>query len=150
MAIKLNDILAHLKTTAAAMPGMEAGRVHLDPIHPSMVSGSAHIVITEVRSPGRAIDGGKSERVLTIVVGVLLRIDPGSSTDIDVQINAIYEPLHAQFESMRHGVANTFLTMVEDAEGPQSDIVDLPQTAPIRMKSCGWEITFERGLAATE
>lgn len=150
MAIKLNTILSHLKTTAAAMAGMSADRVHLDPIFPSIVSGEPHIVIMEVRSPGVAIDGGKSERKLSIIVGVVLRIDPGSNTDIDLQINAIYEPLHAAFEAMRHGVANTFLTMVEDSEGPSSDIVDLPNSAPIRMKSCSWEITFERGLAATE
>ena len=150
MAIKLNTILAHLKITAAAMPNMTAERVHLDPIHPSIVSGGAHIVITEVSSPGVIIDGGKSARKLVIVVGVVLRIDPGANTDIDVQINEIYEPLHAEFEKMRHGVSNVFLTMVEDDEGPSSDIIDLPNTAPIRMKSCGWEITFERGTAATE
>jgi len=150
MAIKLNEILSHLKTTAAAMPGMIAERVHLNPIAPSLVSGGPHISIMEVRAPGVAIDGGMSERRLMIVVGVLLRIDPGANTDIDIQINDIYEPLHAELEKMRHGVANKFLTMVEDGEGPSSDIIDLPNSAPIRMKSCSWEITFERGLAATE
>jgi hypothetical protein len=148
MSVKINDVLLHLKTFAAALPGMVAERVHLGPIELVKVAMGTQIVINELREPGERKDDGKIDRSVTLEIGVAMAVDPASSTDIDIQINAIYQPLHAGLEAMRDGVTSKFATMEEDPQGPSSEIVWAQ--VPIRLKSCTWTVLFDRRLGQTD
>lgn len=148
MSVKINDVLSHLKTFAAALPGMSAERVHLSPIEITAVGMGTTIVITEIREPGERSDDNKIDRRLRLEIGVAMLVDPASATDIDLQINATYQPLHAGLEAKRDGVSNLFFTMDEDGDGPSSEIVW--GQIPIRLKSCTWIVTFDRRLGETD
>lgn len=148
MSVKINDVLSHLKTFAATLPGMSAERVHLTPIELVAVGLGTQIVITELRESGERIDDNETRRMVRLEIGVAMLVDPTSATDIDVQINAIYQPLHAGLEAKRDGVANLFATMEEDPEGPSSEIVW--GQIPIRLKSCSWVVRFDRTLGQTD
>lgn len=148
MSVKINDVLSHLKTFAATLPGMSAERVHIGPIMLGAVGLGTQIIINELREPAVRKDDDKFDRMVHLEIGVAMPVDPTSTTDIDLQINAIYQPLHAGLEAKRDGVAGLFDTMEEDSEGPSSEIVW--EQIPIRIKSCSWVVRFDRTLGQTD
>jgi len=147
MAIAVNTILNHIKTVLATLSNLTAERIHIGPIEATRVGTSPHVVIVEQDEPGDRIDGGLTYRQLRVVIGVVMRIDTVKG-DVDVQINATYQPIHAKLETLCDGVTSTFETMMEDEEGPSSDTA-WDQVA-LRTKSCGWTIAFDRTLGSTE
>ena len=148
MSIKINDVLTHLKSVAAGIDGMHADRVHIGPIEPTRIAGDPHIMIVLDRNKGERIDGGDIYRRPRVSIVIGMRIDP-LADDPDVQINAIYEPMHAAFEQLRDGVAGVFETMVEVEDSLEYDTAVF-KNQPIRFAGADWDITFERTLGETE
>lgn len=148
MTIALNTALEHIRTLCAAIDGMHAERVHIGPIVPGRVSSSPHIVIAQDRNRGERIDGGKTVRVVPLRITVLMRIDPVKG-DPDIQINTIYEPMHAAFEQVVDGVADKFLAFTEVEDSLQYD-TDMVEERPLRLAYADWNLYIERTLGQTD
>lgn len=147
--IQINNVLGHLKATAiATVDGMHHERVWIGPADlRRLVNGPIISILTDGNDPER-IDGDGMRRRVSVTIGLLLAIDPIKG-DADIQINELYEPLHAALEAMRDGVAGTFEQMVEVAGSLKYDTA-LHNEVPLRTVQCDWEITFDRTLGSTQ
>lgn len=150
MSVKINDILLQLRTQLATLSNLTASRIEIGPVLPARVQQSSKPIVTivESREPGSRIDGGNIERDLVVEVGVLMRVNTASATDVDLQINDTYSPIHALLETLVDGLDGFFLTMKENDPGPESESVFA--SVPIRIKSCSWTIKFERTMGQTD
>lgn len=149
MTIALNTILGIIKSHVVSAASIPASRVHLGPIPLTQVGKDPHIVIVQTSESGERIDDGKTRRTLGLHIGVMMRIDTVKG-EVDLQVNAIYEPIHAALEMLRDGVASNpgvFLEVREASQGPESGVV--ADRVPVRYKSATWDIIYDRALGGT-
>lgn len=147
MQISLNVAIEHLKREAAVIDGMHEERVHLGPIQPSRVGDDPHIVIILNKNKGERIDGDKIKREILLTVSVMMRIDPVKG-DADLQINEIYEPMHAAFEQMIDGVEGIMVafTEVEDSLEYETQVIE---GQALRFAMSDWLLTIDRTVGQT-
>lgn len=148
MAIALNVALEHLKTVCSYISGMHAERVHAGPIEPSRIGDAPRIVIVQDKNRGERIDGNKTTRQIKLRIAVLMRIDPAGQ-DPDIQINEIYEPMHAELEQLIDGVDGVMVAFneVEDSLNYETEVIE---GKPLRQAYADWNLIIDRTVGQTD
>ncbi len=148
MASERNDILVALKTLLCAVSGFSADFVHLGAFPPENVAEDPHLVIIQDKESPRAIDGEDTERLLTVEIGLVAKIDLGKIDESEKQVNEIYDKVHKKLESVREGLSGKF-SNCDEVPGTLEFITFTGKTR-LRYCSCFWQIAYTRPLGGAE
>jgi|GEM_PF-5254491 len=152
MASRRNEILKGLKAGLETITGMTADRVVIGVIRPDKAEIKPKVMVWWRSDRGERKDGNKTSRTLTLVVGVLGKLDKGSNESQLLQISTIYDEVHAKMEALAETPIGTtgqkgLSGMKETASGIEPSGFDDGDSE--YYIACEWEMKYERTRGAT-
>ena len=129
-----------------------AADIYTRPLIPSdLADGNPKVAVVRVREGREREDDGLVLQTLSLEIGVAVRMDPGSSSTLDEQLEAIIDPARAQLEEIADGdAASGIIQLLEDDAGVEWDMADAGNSNVLRSAISEWTLTYNRTMGATE